>query len=900
LQSNGILSHFWKKLSDTAACCLFVSTHAADQLEELAERARGASSWEEFDREFLKASQPSTNFKQLCQYWGDCPPASTYERLKRIRVQTVSEDFLRTTVESRLNTLVEGDPAAVANVLAQLVLDRIHQELTVYDIWHHLQKSPGCRRRQWGKDPHVLAAVDAVNTRYLSPLRDEAIVGEMIPRLEVQAVLQVLTSASQNRAVFLSGEAGIGKSSVVLQVIGALCAQGVPVLAFRVDRLESTLLPDKVGEQLGLPGSPANVLAAIAQNRECALVIDQLDAVSLVSGRHVQFFDCINEILKQAQVHPRMRLLLACRKFDLENDHRLRRLTGPQGIAEVVTIGRLPHTTVQEVVTKLRLDSGRLTSRQLDLLSVPLHLGLLAEVAGEATVDVLDFETAKDLYDRFWDRKQAVLRGHLRRPVQWVAVIDTLCNFISERQGLSAPQSLVDEYTDDARAMASAHVLLQDGQRYAFFHEGFFDYAFARRFAARGHEVVPFLQSSEQHLFRRVQVRQILLHEREADRPRYLADLKALLTQPDIRFHLKQAVLSLLAGLTDPTEGEWNVLAQLIEDPTHPCARKVWDALYRAAPWLRLLNSLGLLERWLAALDEERVNLVVMLVSSVQRHMPDRVAELLEPYVSVSEAWRSRLTYVVRLADLGIGRGFLDLFLRLIDEGIFDEAKGASGVGGDFWELIYTLPGKHPEWACEVIGHYFNRCLTLSLAAGQLNPFDLRSGTIPSSQLDNQIFLESARGAPVAFVNQALPFMLRVMELTARRKGSPPWPDQVWEYRDYGGGYGAHGALLTAMEEALCTLATSEPEVFRTVAEQLRGLPFETSQYLLLRAYAANGQRYADEAADYLCSLPVRLNTGYISDPYWAARQLLEAITPHCSTERLARLEEVILAEACA
>src|SRR5713226_8593959 len=32
LQSNGILSHFWKKLSDTAACCLFVSTHAADQL----------------------------------------------------------------------------------------------------------------------------------------------------------------------------------------------------------------------------------------------------------------------------------------------------------------------------------------------------------------------------------------------------------------------------------------------------------------------------------------------------------------------------------------------------------------------------------------------------------------------------------------------------------------------------------------------------------------------------------------------------------------------------------------------------------------------------------------------------------------------------------------------------
>ncbi|MBI4641385.1 MAG: hypothetical protein HY731_11865, partial [Candidatus Tectomicrobia bacterium] len=156
------------------------------------------------------------------------------------------------------------------------------------------------------------------------------------------------------------------------------------------------------------------------------LVIDQLDAVSLASGRHPQFFDCVDEIIKQAQVHPQMHILMACRKFDLDNDHRLRRLTGQHGIANTVTMSRLPHATVQEVVAKLRLDTGRLNNKQLDLLSVPSHLNLLAEVAEDSTIDALDFKTAKDLYDRFWDRKQAVIRERLGRSIQWAHVVDVL------------------------------------------------------------------------------------------------------------------------------------------------------------------------------------------------------------------------------------------------------------------------------------------------------------------------------------------------------------------------------------------------------------------------------------------------------------------------------------------
>jgi hypothetical protein len=693
-----VLAHFRDKLYEPEAACIFVSSHAAYQLEELADRSRRVVSWEEFEQVFMKSDAQSSAFNDLCRRWGDCSGQDAFEALKRVRVETVGEDTLRTFVESRLAALVEGDSATVADILAQLALDAVHQELTAYDIWHHLE-SRGFRRRQWGKDPHILAAVKTANERYLSPLRDAAIAGEVIPRGEVQTVLDMLTSPERTRGVLLIGEAGVGKSGVILQVVESLQNQGIPLIAFRVDRLEPTLLPSDVGRQLdrGLPDSPANVLAAIAQGRDCVLVIDQLDATSLASGRHPQFFDCVSEILQQAQAHPRMRLLLACRKFDVDNDSRLRRLSGETGIVKTVPVNRLSHTTVREVVADLGLDAGRLDSKQLELLSIPLHLSLLAEIAASTSIDVLDFKTAKDLYDRFWDYKQEVIRARLGRSVQWTRVVDALCDYISERQILSVPVDTVDDYADDAQAMASEHVLIRDGQRYSLFHEGFFDYAFARRFAARGRELLPLLRSGEQHLFRRAQVRQILMHEREADFTRYLADLRSLLTSPDIRFHLKQVVFGLLAQLSVPTEDEWHILSSLIGNPEDAFTNEVWRTLHGSTPWFLLLDSLGIVRYWLADPSEECVNRAVMLLSSVQKQLPDRVAELVEAYVGASTEWNKRLVYLAQWADVSAGRRFFDLFLLLIDQGILDEARDPIAVNGDFWSLIYSLPEEHPD-----------------------------------------------------------------------------------------------------------------------------------------------------------------------------------------------------------
>lgn len=329
LRNKKILSNFWEKLKTPTASCTFISTDRAFQLDELADNSQRATSWEVFKQGFLNVDKSSIserlkNFQELCRCWNNCPELEAYQALKRIKVKAVDEDTLRTIVESRLAALVEGDSATVADVLAQYALDKVHYELTAHDIWHHLEnrKEPFIRR-EWGKSPHILNAVNKLNNRYVERLEKEAIAGNVIPRDEIDSIVDKLTSTDGKQGVLVTGEAGVGKSNVILQAVIKIRQTGTPIIAFRVDRLNPTDSPDQLGEQLdNLPGSPAHVLANIAQKRDCVLVVDQLDAVSRASGRNTQFFECIEQIIDQAQTFPRMKLLLACRKFDLDNDSK--------------------------------------------------------------------------------------------------------------------------------------------------------------------------------------------------------------------------------------------------------------------------------------------------------------------------------------------------------------------------------------------------------------------------------------------------------------------------------------------------------------------------------------------------------------------------------------------------
>ena len=504
LDSKRVLSDFYQKLQDPHSSCVFTSSHAAHPLDELGKRARDSSSWEDFEKNFISTDLWTNNFSQLHDRWNSPSKEDTYNRLKRVSVTTIDEDELRESIESGLEALVAGKPANILSALLDFASNQVHQDLTATEIWGFLQ-SRGFARQQWSHEQSVADSISELNQTYLSGIQPIGIGGEVVPRAEVDLILDSFDDAS-TRTVMVSGRAGVGKTAVISQTLQRIQDKDWPMLALRVDRLEPSPTPSELGSSLGLPASPVSVLAGIADGRDCLLVIDQVDAVSHASGRNPEFFDCISAMLHQARAHANIKVLAACRKFDIDNDPRIRELTKEGGIAKEIPVEQFDEETVRTLTEKLGIDPKTLSPKQINLLRLPIHLKLLEEALSDVDGDATAFQTPKDLFDRFWNYKLKVMHRRVD-PARVEGVLDRIVKTMTERQALSVAAGLLDEHEDAVSVMVSENVLVRDGQRISFFHESFFDYIFARRMiSSPDFDLVSYILEQRQSLFIRSQV----------------------------------------------------------------------------------------------------------------------------------------------------------------------------------------------------------------------------------------------------------------------------------------------------------------------------------------------------------------------------------------------------------
>jgi len=889
LSTEEVLTDFYRKLNELSANCVFVSAHAADALDELANRAREADSWQEFDQEFIASDRWSTEFSSLHKLWKASTKEDSYQRLQRVYVHTIDEDLLSRLVGSALEILVNGNPANVSDVLFKFGLDALYQKLDSQRIWNHLV-SRGFDRQSWATDPDVADKIRELNQTYSAGIKPIGIGGEVIHRGEADEILAHLDAGGVENVALLTGPAGVGKSSAIAQVLTHVENRGWPMLTLRVDRLEPCRTPAEVGRQLGLPGSPASVLAAVSDGNDCLLVIDQLDAISLASGRNPEFFDCIAALTEQARDHPKMRVLSACRKFDVENDYRLRQFTGDNGIAKEFTLGKFDPETVRRLVANLGIDSNQLSSKQMDLLSLPVHLRLLSESTQDKDRGSLGFRSAKDIYDRFWDYKQQTFsRSHIHVG-RVLEALDSMLDYMNQQETLSAPASLFDSYPGILPVLASENVLIKDDSRVSFFHESFFDYMFARRTVSANFDLLSYLKSGDQSLFLRSLVRQFLLHQRDISSTDALGNVKELLESDDIRVHLKSNVLALLGSLDDPTIGEWEAMEPLLDTEL---SSHVWSSIYGSPPWFDLLDANGYISKWLADDEAAQNNRAVGLLNGVQQARARRIAELLTPFIGSDQPWPQRLASVIMVADSGTESEFFNFVVEAVRSGVFDDLLKQTNANSEAWQLVKPLVSSNPGWACELLAAYATRLMDISAQEGETILFP---GRIDRNRTGSQVMMGAAQAAPERHAELLLPILAQILEANANKTADPPWPDTVWQFGIYGVPGGLNDNFLESLVLAMRILAQQDIDTFRAYAASLCEKEFLTVKYLLTRAYEANGSPLADEAVEYILRYPGHLAARDGSDSHWITRKLFEATTAHCSDENLTKVVQAVLA----
>lgn len=583
----GVLSPFASKLA-SGAQCVFISSDPAPAFEKLIEKARVAETAADFYDGIGKGDEAALD--DLSAAW--LVNAETqFTWLKRCRVEVTSDASLLRRLEEVCDLLFKTPSSVAIDRLARFLMGNLAQRLTTA----RLTQAIGELGIEWRAylDETIDAKFRLATDQYLGTL-STTIAGLDLHTAAIDEIVHVAIEGPQPITI-VAGGAGSGKSVVLVRMIAEARRQAWPVLAFRIDRYLNVDTLVSLGEALlEMAASPVSAFGNRNVARPTLLVIDQVDAISEASGRSGRIRELFFRMIDQTAFFPHMRVVAACRSYDLNGDTRLVTLSESMR----VTMRRLEpldwKNGVEPVLCHLGIDPSRFSAREQQLLSTPINLRLLAQVieAGEGVIGEL---SSTRLFDKLMEIRGRDLR---QAGFAWTPEIalGSIAQSMSDNQDLTAPISVLDSYPGAIDALASRGLITAVGGKLQFAHESFFDHSFSRHFTSSGQSVYSLLVSDEQRLFRRTQVRQIFSRLREGAQRRYLQNLRKVMETDDVRYLVKDAVAYWLGDLSAPTAAERLLVEEWLK-PNHPLERLA-RIIFNGRNWLSTLHEGGVLTKW--------------------------------------------------------------------------------------------------------------------------------------------------------------------------------------------------------------------------------------------------------------------------------------------------------------
>ena len=135
------------------------------------------------------------------------------------------------------------------------------------------------------------------------------------------------------------------------------------------------------------------------------------------------------------------------------------------------------------------IDTNALSPTQKDLLRLPLNLVIFLGVDNDGQ----SFASQNDLFECLIKKKDREIRKG--RSVAWAvaAPLTAIANWMSDRQRLDAPETILDDFPEAADLLASEGLIVRSRNRVNFLYESFFDYHYARAFVSGDQTLVELL-----------------------------------------------------------------------------------------------------------------------------------------------------------------------------------------------------------------------------------------------------------------------------------------------------------------------------------------------------------------------------------------------------------------------
>lgn len=884
LASEGVLANFKSKIASTIGdTCIFVSTDPAKPLKLLREKLPAAQEVEAFEKSL--SGEEQTHWQNLQQQL-DLDAQHSFDWLARCDFLIFPESELVLALAAELERWFTSPPADVMAALRSWTEDdsNFNRALNRTDLESFLQ-GRGIGLKQYEFDRTVPGKLKAANLNYDESYRPVGAGLFDIERAEVDALVEALNDPEGPRTIALAGPAGWGKSVAIRKALARIDDGTRPVLVFRVDQVTGVATLPGLGEAtIEIDDSPAVVLEQLAGQQSAILIIDQADAVSEMSGRASAVRAVLLKLLRQARHYSSLKIVFSCRSFDLENDHEFRAVANPKYCTRIDMAPLRWTEDVLPVANNLGIGVERAGPKIQALLCQPIGLALAAELARNGPVDLSHVEHISQLYDQLLTLRDRELRNLQRPSWSLYVALGAIAKAMSEREQLAAPVSILDPYAGASDLLQQAGLIVVQGSKLALMHESLFDYLHARSFVTDGKRLQDFLLETEQSLFRRTQVRQILAQERDLDRNSYLANLGFILTDVRVRPHVRDLVLRWLSTLVDPSLEEWKLVHAHAASATG-LPRDTGRVIFGNKGWLLLLDTNGTLDAWFGTDDDDDLFWVIRAVETVAKTTEDDAARILErfldrrpekaPMVLRCFMWFQPDHPMPKIADVVIH------CLELCD------ADALAAIGEGPFNLADGLVKHAPELAGRIFTGVLENWYRLHETG---TPFGYEAHGL---HRDFHHFTELAESNPAIALASVLPAMRVAMDRTEYGDWAP-FTDSQWPERRRDHGPGPHLVeFIDVIRSALQRVAAERPEEISALLAPLDPARHITALHLVLETVAANPtlSPMLEEQIDN----PGLFEAGWSRADAYSAGKAMATAWPHLKAVSCDRLEDRIL-----
>ena len=818
------------------------------------------------------------HFDQLIAKW-DVNSKSGFEFLRRCEFRTIPQVEIETTIGTLSDFYFTNTSEVVFAQLREFLETRLNKKITTESGRSDIRAEKKLGLKDWSLDPTLREQLIAETKAYLDSCSPFGVGGEAIPRRETGNIIDLISNPHGPTVIIVSGIAGSGKSGVVRGVIEQLKLLDIPCLALRIDHHLDCTSNVALGKAVtGREESPATTIKGVEPDNTSVLIVDQVDAVSEISGRNGAVKEAVLRLVDDARNYRTVRLVLVCRSFDLDSDARLKTLKDTFGVVSVDIPLLSWSENVEPLLTSMGSGTRGLDDKQQRLLCLPLNLAIFFEVGGAADPS---FATRNDLFEKLLVFKERKIRRSATISWNVIAPLSTLASWMSDRQKLSAPKDVLSQYNACADILTSEGLIIQSRDYVGFFHESFFDYIYARTFSAHDQSLEDLLTSSVQHLFRRTQARQILETLRQSNFDRYLIELKGVVVSDAIRFHIKVAVAQWLGTIIDPSVDERDViLAADDNEENFPLLLRY--ALLASAGWFDRLNSDGWVEAVLNGNRPKRRDAVFWWLSDIAHERPAAIVNLLERWWSNDPERGDRLVnwfgFLPRQKPDRLLAGFCERVIRSNPPGLFDRAAQNHDR-----LLLATWAGQHSDG---ILDAYLE--VWFEAHPGQ-HPFqrDAISG------MDAAVMEEMAKKSPRAFVDSTVGAFSRAIEIILD-SGDAHQQYYHFKRRVFSGYRSGEDVFLGQFRSALVKVTKEEPEQAKRILASLDPNKHEVFTHLHLETISANGAAFFTNFVSLLRN-PHIFKAGWDGADWKSFADAAKAALPYLNAQDTGQVEDLIL-----